>query len=100
MLKKMVIKGSSSEEKEEDARKSSLNDEKEEMYPRLFKQVKKMNKCLKKIKMMGYVVFLKDGRHHEQMKVERIKYKKKKKKKEKKPKHEAYAIFWRMGRWW
>lgn len=33
--------------------------------------------------MMGYMVTLKDGRHHQQMNVERIKYKKKDKKEEK-----------------
>ena len=41
------------------------------------------------------MVFLKDGAHHQQMKVERI-FKKKKEKKEKKPKHESFAIF---GEW-
>jgi hypothetical protein len=47
--------------------------------------------------MMGCMVFLKDGPHHQLMKVERIKYKKKKQeKKEKKPKHEVLAIF---GEW-
>src|SRR6185369_4176878 len=51
-----------------------------------------MNKCLKKINSMGYVVFLKDGLHHQLMKVEK-KFKKNKKKKEKKPKHESFAIF-------
>ena len=56
----MAIKGSSSDEKEEDARSSS-NDEKVPMNPNLYKQVKKMNKCLKKINSMGYMVFLKDG---------------------------------------
>ena len=44
---------------------------------------------------MGYVVFLKDGPHHQLMKVEK-KFKKNKQKKEKKPKHESYAIF---GEW-
>ena len=43
---------------------------------------------------MEYMVFLKDGPHHQQMKVERRF--KKKKKKEKKPKHESFAIF---GEW-
>ena len=38
------------------------------------------------------MVFLKDGPHHQQMKVER-RFKKKKEKKEKKPKHESFAIF-------
>ena len=38
------------------------------------------------------MVFLKDGPHHQQMKVER-KFKKKKEKKEKKPKHASFAIF-------
>jgi len=71
-------------------------DEKEEMDPKLLKQVKIMNKCLKKINMMGYKVFLKDRCHRQQMKVERIMYKKKKKEKMEKPKHEAYAIF---GEW-
>jgi hypothetical protein len=56
-----------------------------------------LNKSLKKINMMGHMVFLKDRPHHQLMKVERIKYKKKKKKKqekkEKKPNHEALAIF-------
>ena len=41
---------------------------------------------------MGYVVFLKDGPHHQLMKVEK-KFKKNKQKKEKKPKHESYAVF-------
>ena len=33
-------------------------DEKEEMDPKLLKQVKIMNKCLKKINMMGYMVVI------------------------------------------
>jgi len=93
-LKKMAIKGSSSDEEEEDA-KSSSNDEKEPMNPNLYKQVKKMNKCLKEINSMEYMVFLKDGPHHQLMKVEK-KFKKNKQKKEKKPKHESYAVF---GEW-
>jgi hypothetical protein len=96
MLKKMMIQESSSDEEEEDAAKSSSSDEKEEMDPKLFKQAKIMNKSLKKINMMGYMVFLKHGHHHQLMKVERIKYKKKKQDKVKKPKHEALAIF---GEW-
>ena len=44
---------------------------------------------------MRYIVFLKDGPLHQQMKVER-RFKKKKEKKEKKPKHESFAIF---GEW-
>jgi hypothetical protein len=80
------IKGSSSKEEEEDAATSSSSDEKEEMDRKLLKQAKILNKSLKKINMMGYMVFLKDGPHHQLMKVERIKYKKKKQeKKEKKP---------------
>ena len=51
-LKKMAIKDSSSDEKEEDARSSS-NDEKEPMNPNLYKQVKRMNKCLQEINSMG-----------------------------------------------
>ena len=51
-----------------------------------------MNKCLKEINSMGYMVFLKDGPHHQLMKVEK-KFKKNKQKKEKKPKHESYAVF-------
>src|SRR6185312_3286395 len=78
-LKKMAIKDSSSDEEEEDARSSS----------------KKMNKCLKEINSMEYVVFLKDGPHHQLMNVEK-KFKKNKQKKEKKPKHESFAIF---GEW-
>jgi hypothetical protein len=97
MLKKMVTQKSSSKEEEKDAAKSSSSDEKEEMDPKLLKQTKILNKSLKKINMMGYMVFLKDRPHHQLMKVERIKYKKKKQaKKEKKPKHEALAIF---GEW-
>ena len=64
------------------------------MNPDLYEQVKKMNKCLKKINSMGYIVFLKDGPHHQQMKVER-KFKKKERK-EKKSQHESFAIF---GEW-
>ena len=90
-LKKMAINGSSSDEEEEDA-KSSSSDDKEPMHPNLYKQVKKMNKCLKKINSMGYMVFLKDGPHHQLVKVEK-KFKKNKKKKEKKPKHESFATF-------
>ena len=86
----MAIKGSSSDEEEEDARSSS-NDKKEPMNPNLYKQVKKMNKCLKKINSMGYVVFLKDGHHHQLMRVEK-RFKKKQQKKEKKPKYESFAI--------
>ena len=41
------------------------------------------------------MVFLRDGHHHQFMKVEK-KFKKNKQKKEKKPKHESYAIF---GEW-
>ena len=59
-LKKIAIKDSSSDEEEEDA-KSSSNDEKEPMHPNLYKQVKKMNKCLEEINSMGYIVYLKDG---------------------------------------
>ena len=89
----MAMKGSSSDEEEEDARNSS-NDEKEPMNPNLYKQVKRMNKCLKEINSMGYMVFLKDGPHHQLMKVEK-KFKKNKQK-EKKLKHESFAIF---GEW-
>ena len=39
------------------------SDDKEPMNPYLYKQVKKMNKCLKEINSMGYMVFLKDGPH-------------------------------------
>ena len=59
-LKKMAIKGSSSDEKEENA-KTSSNDDKEPIHPNLYKQVKKMNKCSKEINSMGYMVFLKDS---------------------------------------
>ena len=93
-LKKMAIKGSTSDVEEEEARSSSSNDQ-EPMHPNLYKHVKKMNKCLKEINTMGYVVFLKDGPHHQLMKVEK-KFKKNKQKKEKKPKHESFAIF---GEW-
>ena len=84
----MAIKGSLSDEEEEDARSASSDDQ-EPMNPYLYKQVKKMNKCLKEINSMGYIVFLKDGPHHQLMKVEK-KFKKNKQKKEKKPKHESH----------
>ena len=45
---------------------------------------------------MGYMVCLKYGPHHQQMKVERRFKKKKQQKKEKKPQHESFAIF---GEW-
>ena len=51
-LKKMAIKGSSSDEEEKDARNSS-SDDKEPMHPNFCKQLKKMNKCLKEINSMG-----------------------------------------------
>ena len=82
-LKKLAIKGSSSDEEEEEEARSSSYDDKEPMHPNLYKQVNKMNKCLKKINSMGYMVFLKDGPHHQLMKVEK-KFKKDKHKKEKK----------------
>ena len=81
--------------KEEEECQSSSNDEKESMDPNLYKQVKKMNKCLKEINSMGYMVFLKDEPHHQLKKVEK-KFKNNKQKKEKKPKHESYAVF---GEW-
>ena len=62
------------------------------MSPKLYKQVKILNKSLKKINLMGYMVFLKDGPHHQHMKVER----RFKKKKEKKPKEEAFVV---LGEW-
>ena len=73
---------------EEEECQSSSNDEKEPMDPNLYKQVKKKNKCLKEINSMGYMTFLKDGPHHQQMNVER-RFKKKKEKKEKNPQHES-----------
>jgi len=91
----MAIKGSSSDEEEEDARSSS-NDKKEPMNPNLYKQVKKMNKCLMKINLMGHMVFLEDETHHQHMKIERNKFKKRQEKKKKKPKHESFATF---GEW-
>ena len=94
-LKKMTIKDSSSEEEEEEECQSSSNDEKEPMDSNLYMQVKKMNKYLQEINSMGYMVFLKDGPHHQLMKIEK-RFKKKKEKKEKKPKHESFAIF---GEW-
>jgi len=42
---------------------------------------------------MRYMVFLKDGHHHQLMKVEKRFKKKKQQKKEKKLKHESFAIF-------
>jgi len=62
------------------------------MHPKFLKQAKIMNKCLKNINMMGYMVFLKDGPHHQLMKVER----RFKKKKEKKLKEEALVV---LGEW-
>ena len=72
--------------------KGSSSDEEEPMNPNLYKQVKKMNKYLKKINSMGYMVFLKDGPHHQLIKVEK-KFKKNKQKIENNPKHESFAIF-------
>ena len=60
LLKKMAIKQSSSEEEESQC---SSSDE-DVMSPKLYKQVKILNKSLKKINSMGYMVFLKDGPHH------------------------------------
>ena len=59
------------------------------MSSKLYKQVKIMNKSLKKINLMGYMVSLKDEPHHQLIKVER---RFKKKKKEKKPKEEAFVV--------
>ena len=95
LLKNMAIKRNSSEEEEENESQCSSSDE-DVMTPKLFKQVKIMNKSLKKINLLGYMVFLKDGPHHQHIKVERIKFKKRQEKKEEKPKHESFAIF---GEW-
>ena len=56
LLKKMAIKRSSSEEEEENESQYSSSDE-DVMSPKLFKQVKIMNKSLKKINLMGNMVF-------------------------------------------
>ena len=88
LLKKMTIKRSSSEEEEENESQYSSSDEEGVMTSKLYKQVKIMNMSLKNIDLMGYMVFLKDGPHHQLLKVEKIKFKKEKK--EKKQKHE----FW------
>ena len=93
LLKKIAIKISSSEKEESQCTSS---DEDEVMTPKLYKQVKIMNKSLKKIKLMGYMVFLKDGPHHQLMKVER----RFKKKKEKKPKEEAFVVLGEGDKWW
>jgi hypothetical protein len=55
-LKKLAIKGRSSEEEEEEECQNSSNDEKEPMNPNLYMQVKKMNKYLQEINSMGYMV--------------------------------------------
>ena len=67
----MAIKGSSSEEEEEEKSQNSSNDEKEPIHPNLYMQVKKINKYLQEINSMGYMAFLKDGPHHQQMKIKR-----------------------------
>ena len=61
-LKKVAIKGISSEEEVEEACESSSSDEKEPMNPNLHKQVKKKNKCLKEINSMGQCVIIRDQR--------------------------------------
>ena len=61
------------------------------MNPNLYMQVKKMNKYLQEINSMGYIAFLKDGSHHQLMKVEKRFKKKKQQKKEKKPNHESFT---------
>ena len=98
---KKVIKESSSEDDDDE----SCTSEREEMDSDLIKQVSKMNKCLKEINLMGYKVTLRDGLHHQEMKVERIKYKLKSKakkekmkkhkqvEKEERPRHENFAVF-------
>ena len=92
LLKNMAIKQSSSEEEESQC---SSSDE-DVMTPKLYKQVKILNKSLKKINLMGYMVFLKDGPHHQHMKVER----RFKKKKEKKPKEDAFVVLSEGDKWW
>ena len=49
-----------------------------------------MNKSLKKVNLMGYIVFVKDRHHSQLMKVEMINYKEEEKKN---PKHETLATF-------
>ena len=87
LLKKMAIKRISSEEEESQC---SSSDEDGVMTPKLYKQVKIMNKSLKKINLMRYMVFLKDEPHHQLMKVER-RFKKKKENKPRK-KHSAFSV--------
>ena len=60
-------------EEEEEACQNSSNDEKGPIDPNLYMQVKKINS-------MGYMIFLKDGPHHQIMKVEK-RFKKKKQQK-------------------
>ena len=68
--------------------------------PQPLQASKEDEQLLEEINSMGYMVFLKDGPHHQLMKVEK-KFKKNKQKKEKKPQAWIICHIWWMGkRWW
>ena len=60
--------------------------------PQPLQASQKDEQMLEENQLNGYMIFLKDGPHHQHMKVEK-RFKKKQQKKEKKLKHELFAIF-------
>jgi hypothetical protein len=85
----MATHGSSSEDDgdDDDDEDSSSDEELESMVA---EYVKKIFKYVKKVNMYGYNVHLREGRHHQHIKLTKIEYKPKKKVvKERRPRQEA-----------
>nr|XP_034599216.1 uncharacterized protein DDB_G0286299-like [Setaria viridis] len=94
-LRKKATQRSSSEEEEEEEEEEEDDDDKsfssdEETKSLVNVYAKKVLKYVKKNNMYGYNVHLREGRHHQQVKIMKIKHKKKKK--EMKPKQEALTV--------
>ena len=87
--------GASSNEDEHDRDDDSSSDRSssdEDDTSELTKHLKKLIKSLEKINLMGYNLHLKEGRHHQRVKIEKIDFKKKEKK-ERRSRHKAHAAF-------
>jgi hypothetical protein len=86
VLSRMATHGSSSEDDGDDEGSSSD----EEVESMVAEYVKKIFKYVKKVNMYGYNVHLREGRHHQHIKVTKIEHKPKKKVvKERRPRQEA-----------
>jgi hypothetical protein len=88
----MATHGSSSEDDGDDGDDGDSSSD-EEVESMVAEYVKKIFKYVKKVNMYGYKVHLREGRHHQHIKLTKIKHKPKKKVvKERRPKQEAIVI--------